>query len=132
MRPKKHFIDRAQANGSIDRLNQLLSANHILLCEANGLLEEAADLMKRNGLLLGELKQLHNQFTNSADRYFREFASMVTTEEQKMDMFSDMDGFDEWFRKWAKLPREWKPSELRATKSEFKNENNSDYDKRTD
>ena len=124
MKPKKQLIDRAQANGSIDRLNQLLSASHILLCEANGLLEKAADLMKRNGLLLGELKQLHNQFTNSADRYFREFASMVTTEEQKMDMFSDMDGF--------KLPREWKPSELRATKSEFKNENNSDYDKRTD
>ena len=79
MRPKKHFIDCAQANGSIDRLNQLLSASHILLCEANGLLEEAADLMKRNGLLLGELKQLHNQFTNSADRYFREFASMVAS-----------------------------------------------------
>ena len=106
MRPKKHLIERAQANGSIDRLNQLLSASHILLCEANGLLEEAADLMKRNGLLLGELKQLHNQFTNSADRYFREFASMVTTEEQKMDMFSDMDGFDEWFRKWAKIDRD--------------------------
>ena len=31
MKPKKHFIDRAQTNGSIDRLNQLLSASHILL-----------------------------------------------------------------------------------------------------
>lgn len=112
MKPKKHLIERAQANGSIDRLNQLLSASHILLCEANGLLDEAADLMARNELMLGELKQLHNQFTKSADRYFREFADMVTTDKQKMDMFSDMDGFDEWFRKWAKLPKEWKPKQI--------------------
>lgn len=109
MNPKKHLIARAEANGSLARLNQLLSASHILLCEANGLLEEAADLMRDNGLLLGELKQLHNRFTTAADRYFNEFASMVTTEKQKMDMFNDMDGFDEYFRSWSKLPKDWKP-----------------------
>ena len=109
MKPKKHLNARAEANGSMSRLNQLLSASHILLCEANGLLEEAADLMAANGLLLGELKQLHNRFTTAADRYFSEFASMVTTEEQKMDMFNDMDGFDEYFRRWSKLPKDWKP-----------------------
>lgn len=126
MKPKKHLIERAQANGSIDRLNQLLSSSHILLCEANGLLEEAADLMARNGLMLGELKKLHNQFTKSADRYFSEFASMVTTDKQKMDMFSDMDGFDEWFRKWAKLPKEWKPKQIEQPIKD------KQYDKRTD
>lgn len=109
MKPKKHLIARAEANGSIDRLNQLLSASHILLCEANGLLEEAADLMAKNGLLLGELKQLHNRFTTAADRYFSGFGSMVKTDKQKMDMFADMDGFDEYFRRWSKLPRDWKP-----------------------
>lgn len=114
MKPKKHLIARAQANGSIDRLNQLISASHILLCEANGLLEEAADLMEKNGLLLGELKQLHNRFTTAADRYFNEFASMVTTEKQKIDMFTDMDGFDEYFRRWSKLPKDWKPKDLTA------------------
>ena len=87
MKPKKPLIARAQANGSIDRLNQLLSASHILLCEANGLLEEAAD------------------------RYFNEFASMIETEKQKMDMFEDMDGFDAYFRRWSKLPKEWTPEE---------------------
>ena len=111
MKPKQHYIDRPKANGSIDRLNQLLSASHILLCEANGLLEEAADLMAANGLMLGELKQLHNRFTTAADRYFSEFAAMVTTDRQKLDMFQDMDGFDELFRRWAKLPRDWKPKE---------------------
>ena len=111
MKPKKHLIARAEANGSIARLNQLLSVSHILLCEANGLLEEAADLMASNGLLLGELKQLHNRFTTAADRYFNEFASMVNTEKQKMDMFTDMDEFHELLRKWSKLPKDWKPKE---------------------
>ena len=108
MTPKKQLIDRAVANGSIERLNQLLSASHILICESNTLVEEASDLMAANGLLLGELKMLHNRFTQAADRYFREFAAMVTTERQKMDMFSDMDDFDEYFRSWAKLDKEWK------------------------
>ena len=112
MKPKQIYIDRAFRNGSIDRLNNLLSASHILLCEANSLLEEAADLMEKNRLLLGELKQLHNRFTQSADRYFREFASMVKTDKQKMDMFIDMDGFDEYFRKWSNLPKDWKPREI--------------------
>lgn len=112
MKPKKHLIARAHANGSIDRLNQLLSASHILLCEANALLEEAADLMRDNGLLLGELKQLHNRFTGAADRYFSEFASMVDTEKKKMDMFNDMDGFDEYFRRWAKIPKDWEPKTI--------------------
>ena len=109
MKPKQRLIERAKANGSIDRLNQLLSASHLLLCEANGLLEEAADLMNGNGLMLGELKQLHNRFVYSADRYFSEFAKMIDTEEKKMDMFNDMDGFDAYFRRWAKVPKDWEP-----------------------
>ena len=109
MKPKKQLIDRARANGSIDRLNQLISASHILLCEANGLLEEAADLMERNGLMLGEIKQMNKRFTQAADRYFSEFAKLVDTEKQKMDMFQDMDSFDDLFRRWAKMPREWEP-----------------------
>ena len=43
MKPKKKIIDAAIANGSIDRLNMLLSAAHLLNCEANNLVEEASD-----------------------------------------------------------------------------------------
>lgn len=42
---KEKIIDAAIANGSIDRLNMLLSAAHLLNCEANNLVEEASDLM---------------------------------------------------------------------------------------
>lgn len=108
MKPKKSLIKAAQKDGSMDRLNQLLSASHILLCEANSLVEEASDLMLERGLMLGKLKQLHTRFVLSADAYFKEFASMITEEKSKMNMFGDMDSFDEYFRKWAKLDGEWK------------------------
>ena len=109
MTPKKQLIEKAKANGSIDRMNQLLSASHILSCAANQYAEEAADLMQQNGLMIGRLKFLHNSFLKAADAYFREFASMITEEENKMNMFSDMDGFDAVFRSWSKIEKDWKP-----------------------
>lgn len=112
MKPRKELIEKAQANGSMDRLNQLLSASHILLCEANSLIEEASDLMYKQGLLLGMLKKRHNDLTRAADAYFKEFATMITVEQSKMDMFSDMDDFDNKFRAWAKVPAGWKPKNI--------------------
>ena len=112
MMPKKNLIERAKANGSIQRLNILLSAAHILNCESNSFLQEAAELMEQNGLMLGRLKQLHNSFIKSADNYFKEFASMVDTEESKMDMFNDMDSFDTIFRKWSKVEKNWEPKTI--------------------
>lgn len=111
MKPRKQLIDAAVANGSLDRMNMLLSAAHLLNCEANNLVEEASDLIAKNGLLLGDLKKLHNNFVKSADLYFLEFSSLVKTEKSKMDMFRDMDDFDAKFREWAKLPSDWKPKE---------------------
>ena len=111
MKPRKQLIDAATADGSIDRLTSLLSAAHILNCEANMLVEEAADLMNAKGLLLGNLKRIHNSFVKSADMYFLEFSSLVETENSKMDMFN-MDDFDAKFREWAKLPSDWKPKEI--------------------
>ena len=117
MKPKKKLIEQAQANGSINRLNQLLSAAHILNCEANDLVSEANDLMIENGLNIGLLKRLHNDFVKSADRYFNEFAALVRTSESKMNMFSDLEAFDKSFREWAKLKPNWKPKEVENEES---------------
>lgn len=115
MRPKKQLIEAIVANGTMDRLNKLFSAAHILKCEANNLYEEAADLLQQNGMLLGDLKRSHNDFVRAADRYFKEFSTLIDTEEQKMNMFSDIDTFDNYFRIWAKLKeRPKQPSKLRG------------------
>lgn len=110
MRPKKQLIEAAQKDGSMTRLNQLLSASHILLCEANSLIEEASDLMLERGLMLGEIKRMHTRFVQSADNYFKEFSCMITDDHSKMDMFGDMDSFDAYFRQWAKVPKGWEPN----------------------
>lgn len=101
MRPKEILIKKAIENGSVERLNILLSAAHILNCAAN--------LMEENGLLLGRLKQLHNNFIKSADMYFREFADMVFNDQTKMAMFQDMESFDKVFREWSKIEKDWEP-----------------------
>ena len=105
MKTKKEIIRRAIENGAIEKVNRLLSAAHILNCEANGLIEEASDILRENGLLIGELKKYHTDFVKCADRYFTEFATMVETE-KKMDMFTDMEEFDKWFRQWTKILEE--------------------------
>lgn len=109
MKPKEILIKKAIENGSVERLNILLSAAHILNCAANQYAEEAADLMAENGLLLGRLKWLHNNFIKSADMYFREFAGMVFNENSKMAMFQDMESFDKVFREWSKIEKDWEP-----------------------
>lgn len=109
MRPKEILIKKAIENGSVERLNILLSAAHILNCAANQYVEEAADLMEENGLLLGRLKQLHNNFIKSEDLYFREFADMVFNDQTKMAMFQDMESFDKVFREWSKIEKDWEP-----------------------
>lgn len=110
MLPKKKLIDRAIADGSIDRINNLLSAGHILVCLSNSYIQEASDLMFEKGLLLGELKKRYNEFLLYADRYFTEFATLV--DGAKIDMFKDMEALDEIFRGWNKISKDWKPKEI--------------------
>lgn len=112
MKPKKILIERAKANGAIDRMNVLFSGMQILNAEANSLAEECADILMDHGLMIGRLKQLHNLFVKSADNYFNEFKNCIFSEEKKMDMFSDMDSFDEIFRKWSNIEKNWKPKEV--------------------
>lgn len=111
MKPKKNLIEAAEADGSIARMNQLLSAVQILLCEAKNLSDEASELMAEKGLLIGDIKKLHKDFERCADKYFKEFATLVETEKSKMDMFEDLEAFDKAFRKWAKVPNDWKQKE---------------------
>lgn len=117
MKPKKSLVDAAVKDGSMDRLNMLLSAAHLLNCEANSLIEEAADVMRAKGLLLGDLKKLHNDFLKCADRYLKEFSTLVVNDQSKMDMFEDLQSFDTAFRTWAKVPAEWEPKVLTEDKA---------------
>lgn len=103
MRPPKNIVERAKANGSIDRASILLSAAYLLNSEAYMLIDEAADILHSNGLMMGELKKLQNAFTKSADRYFADFAAMIGESGKEKEYFTDLEDFDKAFRKWAKI-----------------------------
>lgn len=98
------------------RVNILISAAHILNCTTNSYLEASADILEKNGMMIGEVKKMHNAFVKCADRYFREFAMMIDSNNAGMDMFEDMESFDKVFRHWAKIEEEWEPIEV-----EYKN-----------
>lgn len=104
MKPKKALIENAKKDGSIDRMNQLLSAAYLLNTEASNLIGEAEDILREHGLMMGELKQLQNNFTKAADRYFAEF-STLSEKDKVMDYFLDYEAFDNWFRKWSHTER---------------------------
>lgn len=111
MKPPKTVVERAKANGSIDRASILLSAAYLLNSEAYMLIDEAADILHSNGLLLGEFKQFHNGFMKATDNYFREFNSMVKESGKTMEYLNDLDDFDKAFRKWAKIDVELSKSD---------------------
>ena len=101
MKAKKEIIDRAVKNGSMDRVNCLLSAAHVVLCVANNLYSEAGEVLADNGMMAGLLFRKHNLYHKAADAYFKEFASMVMTDETKMELFGDMEKVEKGIREWA-------------------------------
>ena len=111
MRPKKKVIERAERNGSIQRVNQLLSTTHLLVCTANNYFEESAEVLKQNGMLIGEIKKAFNDYVYHATMYFNEFKTMIT-EKSKMEMFEDIDKFDEYLRQYNNIEKVWKPKTL--------------------
>lgn len=116
MLPPKRVVDRAFEDGTIDKVNRLLSAVHILNMEADIIVDEAAETLQAAGLQLGTLKKRHSDFIKCADRYFREFAEMITEEKSKKDMFNDIEEFDNKFRRWAAI-------EYNKTEKEKENDN---------
>lgn len=103
MQAKKDIIQRAVEDGSIQKVNRLFSAAHLLHCVANNLIEEASDILQDHHLLIGSLKKLHNDVLKRADIYFKDFATMIVDKECKTAFWRDMEEFEKMFRAWAKI-----------------------------
>lgn len=109
MKPKKRIIEKAIANGSIERVDELMSASQILITEVHNLLDESIEILADNHLKGGVLQMVANRYLKAAEEYFKTFATCVYSDCKKMDMFEDIDEFDEMFREWAELPKNWEP-----------------------
>jgi len=103
MKPKQELVNDAVQDGTMDKVNQLLSAAHLLICVSNNFIEEASEHIQKKGLLLGPIKMNHNMYSKQADKYFSSFASLITTDKSKMNMFGDMEVVEKMIREWAKI-----------------------------
>lgn len=112
----EELIQAAIDNGAMDRFNRLVSAAQILNSVTNSLITEASDLLTDNGLLTDGIADENRLYVKAADRYFKEFGKLVRTDEKAMDMFKDIEWFEDWFRMWAKLKERPKEQRLRGCK----------------
>lgn len=108
IKPPKKLIEDAKGNGSVDRLNVLVSAAHICMVEANTLMVEAADMLAENGLMLGELGWWTKSLLKEFDRYNANFTQMILTDETKKNLFNDYEAFDKIYRKIMKIDEDVK------------------------
>ena len=110
----EELIQRAIDNGTMARFNLLVSAAQILNSVTNNLISEASELLTDNGLLADGIADENRLYINAADRYFQEFGKLVKDKGKEIDMFKDIDWFENWFRMWAKLKERPKEQRLRV------------------
>lgn len=115
MKPKQNFIEAAIKSGAMDRINQLLSANQVLMGVSSRLTDEASELLQKYNLLMGPLKKRSNEVVKAFDMYFTEFGTMITEKGKIMDMHHDIDDFELVFKKWAKILTEKEKERLPKT-----------------
>ena len=118
MKPKKANVERAVKNGSLNRVNQLLSLSLLLNTISNGLADEAADILREHNLLIGPVKQKHTAMMKAADAFFFDFSLMINQEQQKKDMFEDIDTLRGSILRWAHLDKPFQPKDINQSKQE--------------
>lgn len=101
--PKKKVIERAKENGSIDRVDRLLSASHLLISVYLDMVSETQDILRDNGMFMGDIKEKYGTLQKAFDVYFYEFTKLINNDKRKKDYREDYDEFNASFRKWAKL-----------------------------
>lgn len=109
MLPKKALVQKAIKDGSMDRINKLLSLSMLLNAISNSLSDESADILRSHDLLVGPIKQKHTAMMRAADAFFKDFSTMITNPDCKKNLFEDLDSLQGIIFKWAKLDNDWEP-----------------------
>lgn len=101
-------IDKAFANGSMERINKLLSASYLLHSVAKNLTDEASDIIRQNGMMMGRIEMLQNKSDDTFSHYAREFCSMITDKNTVLNWAEDVDKIEKIIREYAKCSEPFK------------------------
>lgn len=110
-KPKHINVEQAIQDGTMDRVNQLLSLTLLLNTISNGLSDEAADLLRRHNLLVGPIKKNHTAMMKAADAFFYDFSTMITDSQNKEYLFKDIDTLRGSILSWAHLDKPFQPNQ---------------------
>ena len=113
MKPRKEIVDKAQKDGAIDKAALMLALSYVTLSAANNFMDEANDYIEPYGLNIGEIKQAHNNFMKSADRYFHVCWDMFCQECYALDYFSDLESLQKKIKEWADVEEKIKKIDIR-------------------
>lgn len=116
MKPRKEIIDKAYKDGAIDKAAFLLALAYVTISTGNNIMEESNDWLDKYGLNIGEVKQAHNQFVKSADKYFKICWDIFSKECSALDYFKDLDDLEQKIKKWSDLDAKFKEIDERTRK----------------
>lgn len=108
----REILEKAKASGMFEKASHMISAVHILLCQANNMIGEVEDMFAEHRVVLDDIVTAQRQYYKSADRYFAELGKIVDENKLGSVMFQDLDDFDNVFRVWAGLKQMGKPKSL--------------------
>ena len=95
---------KAEEAESGDRINKLLQLSHMLIAASTNFFSEAEDLLHERGLTLEPaINKSHEQFIRSSNSYFKEFAEMIRTEDEKNGFWDNLQDLEPRVRRWAGL-----------------------------
>lgn len=110
MKPKKEVIDKAKADGAIDRVNQLMASAYICLNVAEIMTDRSTDVLERYGLQLGKLKHDIKALMKLFQEVDSEFISL-SDKGQVGNWASELDDFLNIVEKYHGIPRTWQPKD---------------------
>lgn len=107
----KKAVDDFREDGSLIRLNNLISMIFLLRAQSNRIMGEVEILLDRGNLVYGEIKNKLNRIYDVEDIFFNLLKELRNDGDKGDDFMHDSDRFDVDFYNYMGIKQGWKPGE---------------------
>lgn len=104
-------VEKFQEDGSLIRLNNLISMIFLLRAQSNRIMAEVEILLDRGNLVYGEIKNRLNRVYDTEDIFFNLLKELREDGDKGDDFMRDSDRFDVDFYNYMGIKQGWKPGE---------------------
>lgn len=105
----KKAVDDFQQDGSLERLNNLVSMIFLLRAQSNRIMAEIELLLDRGNLVYGEIKHKANRIIEAENQFFHVMRELM--DGGGKEFWHDSDRFDVDFYNYMGIRQGWKPGE---------------------